>query len=135
MPTTSSNVRVRGQSGKHLLKVSFSHPKRTFGELLRSAKASSHDRALRPRQNILCHRPEPLAQFRMFEMRAALGRLAIAPIEPGDTGDERARGEQRLHRGALRQRLAERARKAEQQTDRRGEVAHEAGAENAARMQ
>src|SRR3981189_3318285 len=54
----------------------FAHPKRTFGELLRSAKASSHDRALRPRQNILCHRPEPLAQFRMFEMPAALGRLA-----------------------------------------------------------
>src|SRR5882724_5585121 len=70
-----------------------------------------------------------------FEVPAALGRLAIAPIEPGDTGDERARGEQRLRRGALRQRLAERARKAEQQTDRRGEVAHEAGAENAARMQ
>jgi catalase len=52
-------------------------------------------------------------QTPMF-MRAALGRLAIAPIEPGDTGDERARGEQRLRRGALRQRLAERARKAEQ---------------------
>jgi hypothetical protein len=100
-------------------------PKRTFGELLRST--SSHDRALRPRQNILCHPPEPLAQFRMFEMRAALGRLAIAPIGPGDTGDERARGEQRLRRGALRQRLAERARKTEQQTDRRGGVAQVSG--------
>ena len=42
-----------------------------------SAKASSHDRALRPRQNILCHRPEPLAQFRMFEMRAALGLQSL----------------------------------------------------------
>ena len=75
-------------------------PKRIFGELLRSANASSHDRALRTRENILCHHPEPFAQFRMFEMRAALGRLTIAPIEPGDTGDELARGEQRLRRGA-----------------------------------
>jgi hypothetical protein len=38
----------------------------------------------------------------MHEMRAALGRLAIAPIEPGDTGDERARAVARVSSDIIR---------------------------------